>query len=103
MKHPDLLYHIFEQHLFNALVEDETSEQLLDCVVKEYIRQLSAEDGIIPASHLEGVETDLKEEVLEMLRKKTYGHYNLADYRKAHAAVPLLTDNPPRSKARRGM
>jgi hypothetical protein len=97
---PDLLYNIFEHHLFNALVEDETADEFLGRVVKEYLGRLTAADGMIPRDHIESVETDLREEVLEMLRKKTYGHFNLAEFRKAHSAAPLVKPEP-RKKARR--
>ena len=84
MRH-DLLYTIFEQHLYNALVEDESTGDFLARVVRDYLRLLTAR-GRILQEHMADIESDLREEVLEMLRKKTYGHYNLAEFRKAHAA-----------------
>jgi hypothetical protein len=83
----DLLYTIFEQYLFNALVEDETTEDFLTRVVREYMARLS-QKGSIPREFTSMIEGDLHDEVLEMFRKKTYGHYNLSDFRKAHSAVP---------------
>lgn len=87
----DLLYTLFEQHLFNALVENETSDEFLNRVVGEYIKLLSSR-GIITREHRAMIEEDLKEEVLEMLRKKTYGHFNLAAFRKAHSAIAVTID-----------
>ena len=84
MRH-DLLYTIFEQHLYNAHVEDESTGDFLARVVRDYLRLLTSR-GRILQEHLADIESDLREEVLEMLRKKTYGHYNLAEFRKAHAA-----------------
>lgn len=84
MRTHDPLYSIFEQHLFNALVENETTEEFLDRVVQDYLAALS-EGGIIPQPLRAGVEEDLRDEVLEMLRKKTYGHFNLTEFRKAKA------------------
>jgi hypothetical protein len=83
----DLLYSIFEQYLFNALVEDETTDDFLTRVVREYMTRLSSK-GSIPREYTSVIEVDLREEVLEMFRKKTYGHFNLKDFRKAHCAVP---------------
>ena len=99
---PDLLYTIFEQHLFNALVEDETADELLGRVVRDYVDLLSAR-GMILQEHLPAIESDLRDEVLEMLRKKTYGHFNLQSYRKAHgqAATQATTAVPQKAKARR--
>jgi hypothetical protein len=78
----DPLFMIFEQHLFNALVEEETTDEFLNRVVKDYISELCT-DGLIPANRISELEIDIREEVLEMLRKKTYGHYSLKEFRKA--------------------
>jgi calcineurin-like phosphoesterase len=87
----DLLYTLFEQHLFNALVENETSDEFLARVVAEYIKLLSSR-GMITREHRSIIEEDLKEEVLEMLRKKTYGHFNLAAFRRSLNAVAITID-----------
>ncbi len=81
----DRLYSIFERHLLNALVEEETAEEFLSRVVRDYLTSL---DGtvVILDEHRSSIEEELREEVLEMLRKKTYGHYSLKDFRKAAPA-----------------
>ncbi|MES2855781.1 MAG: hypothetical protein V4692_07955 [Bdellovibrionota bacterium] len=84
----DQLYSIFEQHLFHALVEDEGSDVFIDRVVADYVDLLQSKGTVIPREYMASIEEDLKEEVLEMLRKKTYGHYDLNSFRKAHAATP---------------
>jgi hypothetical protein len=102
----DPLYLIFEKHLMTALVEDETLEEFLACVVTGYVGHLRTNGTVIPASHLSTIETDIREEVLEMFRKKTYGFFNLASYRQANgieatpSMVPALA--PENEKARRG-
>jgi hypothetical protein len=88
----DLLYTLFEQHLFNALVENETSDEFLGRVVGEYIKLLQSR-GTITREHRAMIEDDLREEVLEMLRKKTYGHFNLAAFRKAQNTISLPMDS----------
>jgi hypothetical protein len=80
----DPLYAIFEKHLLNALVEDEATEEFLARVVADYLAAL-AKTCVIPMQVRPMIEEDLREEVLEMLRKKTYGHYSLRDFRKASA------------------
>ncbi len=92
---PDLLYNIFEHYLFNAIVEDETSDEFLTRVVADYLERLS-QKGQVPREHREVIESDLKEEVLEMLRKKTYGHFNLSDFRRAHLRAPTNNKARPR-------
>ena len=82
----DPLYVLFEQHLYSALVEDETTDDFLARVVGDYLARLS-QTSIIPQHIRPAIEEDLRDEVLEMLRKKTYGHYNLREFRKA-ASVP---------------
>ncbi len=104
----DPLYYIFEKHLMTALVEDETIEEFLACVVTAYVGHLRTNGTVIPASHLETLETDIREEVLEMFRKKTYGHYNLSSYRRANGVettpthLPVSNAAPEKEKARRG-
>ena len=86
MKAPaDLLYTIFEHQLLSAMVEDETSDEFLKRVVREYMVLLSARGNILP-EHVSIIEADLRDEVLEMMRKRTYGYYNLAEYRRAQSA-----------------
>ncbi len=77
----DPLYHLFEQHLLNALVENESTEDFLNRVVQDYLGTLDRQ-GMIPRGQISIIESDLKEEVLEMYRKKTYGHFSLASFRK---------------------
>lgn len=81
----DPLYSLFEQHLLNALVEDESTEDFVNRVVQDYIAEMN-HTARISRQHLPMVEEDLREEVMEMLRKKTYGHYSLKEFRKAQAA-----------------
>ncbi len=88
----DPLFKIFEQHLFNAMVEDETSADFVGRVVQEYIKTLSA-SGTVPHAHRETLSEDLREEVMEMLRKKTYGHFSLAEFRKKKMAADAAIAN----------
>ncbi len=83
----DPLYSIFEQHLMNALIEEETTEDFVTRVARDYLGRIG-QRGSIPTSFVESIETDLKDEVLEMLRKRTYGHFNLDSYRRTHRLRP---------------
>ena len=96
-KELDPLYSVFEQHLLTAFVEDETVNDFLDRVVVDYVGRLLTRGTMIPQKFQESMESDLRDEVLEMLRKKTYGHYSLASYREAKGvelSAPLLDAVP---------
>ena len=80
----DLLFSIFEQQLQNSLVGDDTEALLISRVVENYIGALKTQ-GFIPPKFMKTLEEDLKEEVLEMYRKKTYGHLELSSYRKKNS------------------
>lgn len=95
----DPLYSIFEQHLFNALVEEETNEEFLTRVVADYMDRLKANGTLIAREHMDDIRSDLREEVFEMLRKKTYGHFSLAEFRRAQ--IPSHTSASENAKARR--
>jgi hypothetical protein len=85
----DPLYIFFEQRLFNALVEDETTDAFLDAVVSDYMLSLRNQ-GIVPANFKADVERDLRDDVRDMLKKKIYGHYDLVQFRKSVRVRPGL-------------
>ena len=78
----DPLHDLFKKHL--SLLDPETQgvEELVYEVVGDYMAYLMKQ-GNIPASQMDTLETDLKEEVLEIYRKVTYGYLNLKDYKSA--------------------
>jgi hypothetical protein len=90
----DLLFSIFEQQLQNSLVAEDTESILVKRVVANYIVALKTQ-GFIPPKFLKVLEDDLCEEVLEMYRKKTYGHLELSSYRKKHAKKAEPKAPPP--------
>ena len=79
----DLLFSIFEKQLHTCLLLEETEDVLIQKVVETYITSLKTQ-GFVHPKYLKTLTDDLKEEVLEMYRKKTYGHLELASYRKKH-------------------
>lgn len=96
----DPLYSIFEQHLFNAMVEEESTDEFLERVVNDYLDRLTERGTVIPREHRPAIESDLREEVLEMLRKKIYGHFSINEFRKASGIAPCSAA-PSSRKARR--
>lgn len=76
----DPLFKIFRQHLNEALLSEESSEEaLIDAVVKEYMQILNGR-GFVPTRLHKFLEQDAREEVVAMLRKTTYGHFSLAEF-----------------------
>ncbi len=78
----DLLFQIFHQHLHDPDCQIESAKELIQKTVGTYLLFISRTANI-PDGHLQDVIEDLQEEVIEMYRKKTYGHYNLKDYRES--------------------
>lgn len=81
--HSQLLYEVFEHHLFaNNSAEDSAFEPFIEKVVKDYLTKATKLGFIFPQNSLRFIEDDLKEEVLDMTRKRTYGFHSIEDYRK---------------------
>jgi len=79
-KQNDKLYQCFERHLGSFEGQDEIHEKFILKVVEDYLRDLQ-QKGHIAAQHEQEIREDLETEVRDMLRKKTYGHLNLKNYR----------------------
>ncbi len=74
----DRLFAIFEHHFLNCTVAEESPDSFIDRVVRDFIVHLSS-FGHIPERVLNHLKEDLREEVGQMYRKKTYGQINLTD------------------------
>ena len=78
----DVLFEIFKKHLDQIDPDSQGVQDLVYEVVGEYMAHLMKK-GHIPQPMLDTLETDLREEVLEIYRKVTYGHLNLKSYKDA--------------------
>ena len=78
----DRLQQIFQQLISDVTRPQETHEEFIFRVVESYVLELIRENHI-PIPYLDQIQKDLEDEVLEIYRKTTYGHYSLEDYRKA--------------------
>jgi hypothetical protein len=81
-KSSDELYDIFLKHLEKESLDTETVQDLIYEVVAEYFSVLF-QKGNVPQHLMDSIELDLREEVMEMYRKKTYGFHSLQEYRKS--------------------
>lgn len=83
----DPLFDIFQRHVTTALMaESETPETLIAGVVKEYMGVINKQ-GIIPHRLYSFLEEDVREDVAHMLKKTTYGYFNLDDYRRSRRGL----------------
>ncbi|MCE3009721.1 MAG: hypothetical protein LW875_03815 [Proteobacteria bacterium] len=76
----DLLTLIIKRRITKADPDKHTSESVVFDSVAEYMLYLMSL-GNVPQQHLDQVETDLKNEALEIYRKITYGSLSLKDYK----------------------
>ncbi len=76
----DHLLKLFKKHLENIDPETQGVEDLVYEVVGDYMAYLMKK-GHIPHHVMDTLEGDLREEVLEIYRKVTYGHLNLKSYK----------------------
>jgi hypothetical protein len=77
----DLLQHILEKHLFSYNEKSESLEDFAAGVVYEYLERINKDGVSIPIPQRYRLEQDLMDEVMELTRKRTYGHYDLAEFR----------------------
>ena len=78
----DPLFQIFQKHLNQVMLSDTICEEdLIEQVVADYMGVLNAR-GYVPPRLYRYLESDVREEVQDMLKKTTYGHFNLAEYKR---------------------
>lgn len=77
----DELVDIFKKNL-SKIDARKSADELIHDVVADYILLLMTR-GNVPHQLLNQLEEDLKEEVLEIYRKTTYGYSTLSEYKNA--------------------
>ena len=75
----DPLYQIFEEHLHSGLYDEAPTDQFVRDVVEFYFTTLKR-TGHIPQQLQDPLRVDLAEDVVEMLKRKIYGHYGIVEY-----------------------
>lgn len=77
----DLLYQVFDQELHVESDQEISVEAFAIQVVERYL-QLMAEQGVhVPMRMRALLEDDLLDDVIDMIRKKTYGTVSILEYR----------------------
>ncbi len=80
VKTDDHLYRIFEIHLLNEFIEEESEDTFVVSVVDQYIDSLK-KTASLPLAFIDDIREDTANEVYNMLLKKVYGHFSLQHYR----------------------
>jgi len=75
----DPLFQIFVEHLHSGLYDELPADQFVRDVVEFYWASLMRV-GHVPHRLREPLRADLTQDVQEMLKAKTYGHYGIAEY-----------------------
>ena len=83
----DPLYAIFEEHLHSGLYDTSPADIFIRDVVDYYWRQLNS-SGHIPHRLQEPLKIDFLQDVQEMLKAKTYGHFGIAEYNRIRRNKP---------------
>ena len=81
MRNMDTLYKLFEAHLLKLDIEKESHSDFISAVVESYLDDLKTKGHICLQFELD-LRDDVEFEVVSMLRKKIYGHFNIDSYRK---------------------
>jgi hypothetical protein len=81
MKVNDSLYYHFNAHLLHLDIEKESHSDFITSVVESYMKEIQTR-GYLSAEHEFDLREDIELEVVIMLRKTIYGHFNLDHYRK---------------------
>src|SRR5690242_11711124 len=76
----DPLYVIFEKHLYDYHEEEENSKEFIDNIINDYLKYLKSRDVAIPQQWHGVIVDELREQVRNMLVKKTYGCLSIKDF-----------------------
>ena len=76
----DLLYTIFEQHLFNFQDPNEDRKIFIDQIVKDYLSHMRKVGLMIPTEWDSQINEELSFQVNAMLVKKIYGCLTINEY-----------------------
>ena len=92
---PDLLYTIFEQHLYNFQDSDADRKTFIGNIIQDYLTYLRRKNITVPKSLEPAIIEELATQVNTMLVKKIYGCLTIGDYQKQ---LPVRTKRRTRAK-----
>jgi hypothetical protein len=84
----DPLLEIVERHLFRAGSDEQPTHQMIEAVVVDYLLHLDGQGAHVPSPVRQIFVDDLKEEIREMVVKKTCGGVRIDSGSGAVSATP---------------
>jgi hypothetical protein len=75
---------LIDEEILSHLHQHETNEQFIDRICQLCIDEIHHNKGFAPKGFGADVVDEIELEVTEVFRMKTYGYYNLQDYRQKH-------------------
>ncbi len=81
-KHPDPLYLIFEEHLYNFEDSDADRKTFILNIVNDYLIHLKKLNISVPKTLEHAIVEELSEQVNTMLVKKIYGCHSVKEFQK---------------------
>lgn len=73
---------LIDEEISSHLYLNETNEEFIDRICQLYLDEIESRKGFSPRGYGVDVIQEIELEVTEVFRMKTYGYYNLQDYRK---------------------
>lgn len=74
---------LIDEELLSDLYLNETNEQFIARICDLCLDEIEQNKGFAPSGFGKDVVEEIELEVTEIFRMKTYGYYNLLDYRKS--------------------
>ncbi len=75
---------LIDEEILSHLYPHETNEQFIERICELCLDEIEAKKGFSPMGFGIDVVDEIELEATEVFQAKTYGHYNLAEYRKHH-------------------
>lgn len=97
----DPLFVIFEKHLYDFHEEEENSKEFIDNIIKDYLDYLESRKVAVPKPWRETIVEELREQVRDMLVKKTYGCLSIKEFLKKQPDTKIHRKNAQKRYARK--
>lgn len=75
---------LVEEEILSNLYMHETNTEFIERICSICLDEIESNKGYAPTGFGDDVIEEIEQEVTEILKIKTYGHYNLQAYRKNH-------------------
>lgn len=83
-----MIANLIDEEIFNSNYLLESEEDFIKRICQHIYQEVSYLKKITPTDYNQEVAHEIEDQVLEVLRIKTYGHSSLQQYRKVHRAKP---------------